>query len=59
MLFRSLYTLSLYMGKPEDYDIVVDIDELSNLLVFMSELSDLGLCSELVNMFVDNVIVKV
>ena len=43
---NHFYTQSWYMGKPEDYDIVVHIDELSKLLVFINESSDLGLSSE-------------
>ena len=43
---NHFYTQSWYMGKPDDYDIVVHIDELSKLLVFINESSDLGLSSE-------------
>lgn len=43
---NHFYTQTWYMGKPEDYDMVVYIDELSQLMVFLNEACDLGYSDE-------------
>lgn len=39
---NHFYTQSWYMGKPEDYDMIVHINELDRLLRFINISSDLG-----------------
>ena len=46
---NHFYTQSWYMGKPEDYDLVVYIDELSRLMVFLNDASELGFDEETLN----------
>jgi hypothetical protein len=46
---NHFYTQSWYMGKPEDYDMVVYIDELSRLMVFLNDAADLGFDEETLN----------
>lgn len=46
---NHFYTQSWYMGKPEDYDMVVYIDELSRLMVFLNDAADLGFDEEMLN----------
>lgn len=46
---NHFYTQSWYMGKPEDYDMVVYIDELSRLMVFLNDASELGFDEETLN----------
>lgn len=43
---NHFYTQSWYMGKPENYDMVVYIDELSDLMVFLNEACVLGFSDE-------------
>lgn len=43
---NHFYTQTWYMGKPEDYDMVVYIDELSQLMVFLNEACGLGYSDE-------------
>ena len=40
---NHFYTQSWYLGKPSDYDMVVHIDELDQLMVFLNEACELGL----------------
>lgn len=40
---NHFYTQTWYMGKPEDYDMVVHISELNKLLVFINEACELNL----------------
>ena len=46
---NHFYTQSWYMGKPEDYDMVVYIDELSRLMVFLNDAAELGFDEETLN----------
>jgi hypothetical protein len=46
---NHFYTQSWYMGKPEDYDMVVHISELNKLLNFINEASELGLTPQQTN----------
>lgn len=46
---NHFYTQSWYMGKPEDYDMVVHISELNKLFNFINEASELGLTPEQTN----------
>lgn len=43
---NHFYTQTWYMGKPEDYDMVVYIDELSQLMIFLNDACDLGYSDE-------------
>ena len=43
---NHFYTQTWYMGKPEDYDMVVYIDELSQLMIFLNEACALGYSDE-------------
>lgn len=40
---NHFYTQSWYLGNPSDYDMVVHIDELSQLMVFLNEAAELNL----------------
>lgn len=46
---NHFYTQSWYMGKPEEYDMVVYIDELSRLMVFLNDAADLGFSGDVLN----------
>ena len=46
---NHFYTQSWYMGKPEDYDMVVYIDELPQLMIFLNDACELGFSDEMLN----------
>lgn len=46
---NHFYTQSWYMGNPDNYDMVVHINELDKLLSFINEASELGLTDDQIN----------
>ena len=46
---NHFYTQSWYMGKPEDYDMVVYIDEMPQLMIFLNDACELGFSDEMLN----------
>jgi hypothetical protein len=48
---NHFYTQSWYLGKPSDYDMVVHIDELTQLMVFLNEAAELNLSPNQLNIW--------
>jgi len=48
---NHFYTQSWYLGKPSDYDMVVHIDELTQLMVFLNEAAELNLSPDQLNIW--------
>jgi hypothetical protein len=55
---NHFYTQTWYLGDPKQYDMVVHIDELHQLMIFLNEAAELGLSEKEINIHDNKTMLK-